>query len=330
MVSIFLSQACKNYSFWDLPCCACDSCLRWRIAFCSRRSNSYIAVVCCQKCNKKQFLKKGRSDQDDIYREYRLLKDLNGGFQMQSGHIFLLPNAYHYSDTYNAFSREFLEGDSILDRILHSRTRQTLEECLSTSAVWLKGLHEAPIRHYCRPGSDYRTLLTQLELYYGKLGNADPIMSLALKMMQSLLRKIDNIPVKNVPIHGDFKASNLVITPTGQVYGVDLSPQFINSESMDIAQFFVNLLLERHKIKLQKKSSDIDILILIDFFLDVYNGNSSQWNKIPVKWWMLYFTMSHWLTELKSYKPRLLVNYRFRDTLRDVMAYGNNDLIEHR
>ena len=247
---------------------------------------------------------------------------------MQSGHIFLLPNAYHYSDTYNAFSREFLEGDSILDKIFQSETRQALEECLSASAVWLKGLHEAPIRHYCRPGRNYATLLMQLEMYYGELGNADPKMSLALKMMQSLLRKIDNIPLQYVPIHGDFKASNLIITPVGQVYGIDLSPKFINCGSMDIAQFIISLLLDKHKIKLYKKSSDV--LNLIDFFLYIYNENSSQLNKLTVKWSMLYFAISNWLTELESYKPRLLVNYRFREIVTDLIAYCEKDLIERR
>lgn len=318
-----LSWICRNHSFWDLPCYACHSCLGWRIAFCGRRRNSYIAAAHCRKCNAKQFLKKGRSGRNDISREYQLLKDLNGGFQMQSGHVFSLPHAYHFSDVSNAFSREFLEGDSILERILRSGTKQALEECLSAAAIWLKGLHEAPIEHFCHPGSDYVTMLERLELDCSRLKNVDPTIKLALKLMRPALRKFKDSPSRHVPIHGDFKASNLIVIPTGQVYGIDLSPRFMNPGAMDVAQFITNLLLERDKINALKSFNDIANVIGI--FLDSYNGNSGPSNKLSTKWWMLYFLISNWLTELESYKPRLLINHRFKIILEDVITYCEAD-----
>jgi hypothetical protein len=319
----FLSWACENHSFWNLPCYACDSCLGWRVTFCERRRNSYIAAAHCKKCNAKQFLKKGRSDQHDISLEYQFLKDLNGGFQMQSGHFFSLPHAYHFSDVSNGFSREFLDGASMLERILCSGTKQALKRCLSASAIWLKGLHEAPIKHYCRPGGDYVTMLGRLELDYSRFEKVDSTVKLALKLMRSILRKFKDTPEENVPIHGDYKASNLIVIPTGKIYGIDLSPRFMNPGTMDIAQFITNLLLERNKIKALKSSNDI--AYIIDIFLDAYNGNSNPSNKLSTKWWILYFIISNWLIELESYKPRLLVSYKFKTILEDVITYHEAD-----
>jgi thiamine kinase-like enzyme len=236
----------------------------------------------------------------------------------------LLPRAYNYSAENYSFSREFVEGESIDERLLRSENRQSFEDCLSASATWLRGLHEAPIAHLCSQGSDYLTMLRQLELDLGFLINSTPTVVLALGFMQSTLNKINKLTERHVPLHGDFKASNLIITSDGRVYGIDFSPRFNNPSAMDIAQFVVDLLLKRHQIKVFTR--DIGIADIFDIFLKAYYGNLSQKNKYPITWWLLYFLFSHWKNELRSHKPKFLVNRYYMSILADIMAFCSNNL----
>ncbi|SDH23811.1 Phosphotransferase enzyme family protein [Nitrosomonas sp. Nm132] len=325
MRTTLLRWSCKNYSFWNLPCYACGSCLGWRILSCSKRSNSFIANVICLKCNAKQFLKRNRSlktESNAVLSEYQMLRKLDGGIRV--GYPFLLPRAYNYSAENYSFSREFVEGESIDERLLRSENRQSFEDCLSASATWLRGLHEAPIAHLCSQGSDYLTMLRQLELDLGFLINSTPTVVLALGFMQSTLNKINKLTERHVPLHGDFKASNLIITSDGRVYGIDFSPRFNNPSAMDIAQFVVDLLLKRHQIKVLTR--DIGIADIFDIFLKAYYGNLSQKNKYPITWWLLYFLFSHWKNELRSHKPKFLVNRYYMSILADIMAFCSNNL----
>lgn len=325
MKTALLRWRCKNYSFWNLSCYACGSCLGWQILFCSRRSNSFVASATCQKCNAKQFLKKSRSFKagtSAVLSEYQILKKLDGG--IRTGYSFLLPHAYNYSAENHSFSREFLEGESVQERILRAENRQSFEDCLRISAIWLRGLHEAPIAHLCSTGGGYLTTLHQLKSDCSSLISRNSTVVSALRFMQSILNKISKLREKHVPLHGDFKASNLIITPEEQVYGIDFSPRFNNSNAMDIAQFVIDLLHKRRQIKVLAR--DIGIADIFDMFLKAYYGRLDLDDRYPTAWWLLYFLLSHWNYELSGHKPEFLVNRYYMLILSDIMTFCSNNL----
>lgn len=308
----------ERYSFWDLPCHACNSCNGWHVSFCSRRRNSYIAVATCRQCGAHQFLKKyrqfGNANKSVAQWEYEALRHLNGGSRNEPA--FLLPRAYNFAATTLALSMEYLKGESMDERMRHARDRQGFDDCLRVSATWLKGLHAAPA--ICdTTGNDSATLLRRLESNCKFLAARNVTVTQALMCMRRSLDEINSSPVKRVLLHADFKTSNLMWAQDG-VYGIDVGLRFKNSGAMDAAQFIADLLLNRRNI--QTIADDRDVALILDVFLEAYGDNSRSTRNLTV-WWLMYFLLSRWEEDLKDWKSSMLGDRRYVTALADSMAF---------
>lgn len=307
----------ERFSFWGVACHACGSRDGWRTSFCGWRSNSYIAVATCRKCSAEQFLKKyrqcGNANKSIAQWEYEVLRHLDGAGSAPS---FLLPRAYNFAATTCALSMEYLKGENMDERMRRTAGRKGFDDCLRASAAWLRGLHGMP-PIYDKTGNDSATMLLRLELDCGPLAGRNALVAQALTCMRSSLDKVNSLPVKLVPLHGDFKASNLIWTQSG-VYGIDVGMRFKNPGVMDAAQFIANVLLNRRDIT--ALASEYDAAAILHVFLEAYGNNSDQ-NRTLTAWWLLYFLLSRWEEDLKGWKPSMLVDQSYTAALADVMAF---------
>lgn len=312
----------EAYSFWGLKCYACGSCGGWHASFCDWRSNSCIAVASCRDCGTEQFLKKyrhrGNADKNMAKWEYEVLRHLDRG--LGSAPAFLLPRAYNFSATVCAFSMEYLEGESMDERMRQAPDRQSFDDCLSVSAAWLRGLHGAPAIHD-KPGGDHTTMLRRLESDCAPLASRNALVAQALTCMRCSLDEINRLPLEHVPLHGDFKASNLIWTRAA-VYGIDVGLRFNNPGSIDAAQFIADVLLNRRSI--QAITADRDVAPIFDVFLKAY-GNSGQPARNLLSWWLLYFLLSRWQGDLAAWKPSIFVDRNYVAALADVMTFCNQN-----
>lgn len=333
MCSFFLNWWYKNYSFWDIPCYSCGSQLGWKILFCSYRKNSFIAKASCLRCYANQFLKKYHSFDEKLstaFTEYKTLKTLvDAGIKFNN--FFNLPQAYFFSSAKPSFSMQLIEGQTIDQRMKCSESRQSFLNCLEFSAKWLKGLHEAPITHLCQTGNNSSTMFGYLDLdHYYLVANANSSSSVQITKAFTFMRfnlKDSNWEVseKFVPIHGDFKASNLLIDVKNQIYGIDYCIRYKNFAAMDVAQFMIDLLLKRDRIQILMQ--DIGIAYVINYFLECYDEKQGHRYKHQVKWWLLYFLLSNWISALKGLKPRFVVDYHYSKALTEILAFCSNDQI---
>ena len=120
-----------------------------------------------------------------------------------------------------------------------------------------------------------------------------------------------------VPLHSDFKASNLIQTSTG-IYGIDIGLHFMNAGAMDAAQFMADLLLNRRGIRTSGRSQDV--AGMVEVFMQAYGDDSPESRK-RTAWWLLYFLISWWERELRGWKPPLLADRIYSGTLADVIAF---------
>lgn len=307
----------RGYSFWGLACHVCGGCAGWRTSYCGWRVNSCVAAVACRCCGARQFLKKYRQSGVDSKRralsEYEVLRHLNGG--IGSKPPFLLPQVYSFAATTWAFSMEYIQGSPLDERMRRAADRQRFDECLRESATWLQGLHRAALLHV-RSGNNNETMLRRLESDCGFLASRSAIAAQALILMRGSLDAINSLPTELVPLHGDFKASNLIWTERG-VYGVDVDLRFKNPWVMDAAQFIADVLLNRRYIKII--AGDRDIAPIVDVFLEAYSDNSQE-NRNLTCWWLLYFLLSSWQSNLEGWKPAMLVDQNHVTAVTDVMA----------
>lgn len=308
----------ENYSFWDLACYACGGCEGWQTSFCSWRSNSYIAVAACRQCGAEQFLKKyrqpGNGNTSIAQREYEVLRHMDGG--LGSAPPFLLPRVYHFAPTTYALSMEYLQGESMDERMRHARDRKDFDECLRFSAAWLRGLHAAP-PIYDKAGNDCETLLRQLESDCRSLAGRNTMAAQVLARLRQTLTRMNSLPVKRVLLHGDFKPSNLICASRG-VYGIDVGLRFKNPGLMDVAQFIANVLLNRRSMP--AIAGNHEVAFILDVFLEAY-GDSSQPTRNSTVWWLLYFLLSRWQYDLEGWKPSIFIDRIYAAALAEVMAF---------
>lgn len=320
MKSVMLRWIYEGYSFWNLACHACGSCEGWHTSFCRWRSNSCIAIATCRRCGAEQFLKKyrqsGKDTQSVAQWEYEVLRHLDGGSRNEP--CFLAPRAYHFAEETSALSMEYLQGESVDERIRRARDRQGFDDCLHMSATWLRGLHAAPpISISDKTGNGHTAMLRRLETDCASLADRNAMVAQALMRMRCHLNEIDGLAVKRVLLHGDFKPSNLIWT-AGGVYGIDIGLRFKNLKVMDVAQFIANVCLNRGSIP--AIASEHDLALTLDVFLEAYGDNSQPTLKLTV-WWLLYFLLSRWQEDLEGWKPSMVVNRNYAAALADATAF---------
>jgi thiamine kinase-like enzyme len=321
MREILLRLVCRNYSFWDLPCYECGSRNGWHISFCRWRINSFIAIAECRRCLTKQFLKKISQPQTDVRKnhlksEYETLELLN--CEEERVATFLLPRPYHYSAIASAFSMQYIHGETLDKKLSRARRKEEVDDCLHISATWLKQLHKTHfLLDHCTPGIDYITALQGLEADCGTLTNQNKIVSRSLELMRYSLNIFESLPIKYVPIHGDFKASNIICTPDRKVYGIDYIVRFKSHAAMDIAQFLIDILLNEYCAKTLANENHLQYIL--DCFLRVYGENTQQ-NKNIIAWWLIYFLLSRWIIDSASMRPSFLFAKKYNDTLLKIIA----------
>ena len=135
--------------------------------------------------------------------------------------------------------------------------------------------------------------------------------------MRKDLAEVEQQPDEWVPLHCDFKASNLILTSTG-VYGIDIGLRFMNAGAMDAAQFMGDLLLNRRRINGYGKNHEV--AGMVEVFMQAYGDDSPESRK-RMAWWLLYFLISWWERELKGWKPALLAARIYSSPLADVIAF---------
>jgi hypothetical protein len=322
MKKFMLRWIYEAHSFWGLKCYACGSCEGWRTSFCDWRSNSCIAVATCRECGTAQFLKKyrhpGNAEKNPAKWEYEVLRHLDRG--LGSAPAFLLPRAYIFSATECAFSMEYIEGEPMDVRMRQARNRQAFDDCLSVSAAWLRGLHGARPLHD-KTGGEHTTMLLRLDSDCAPLASRNALVAQALTCMRRSLAEINTLPLKHVPLHGDFKASNLIWARTA-VYGIDVGLRFNNPGVIDAAQFIADVLLSRCSI--QAIAAERDVAPIFDVFLKAY-GNSGRPARNLLSWWLLYFLLSRWQGDLAAWKPSIYVDKNYIPALADVMTFCNQN-----
>lgn len=307
----------ERFSFWNLACHACGSRDGWRTSFCGWRINSYIAAVACRQCGAEQFLKKYRQaapvDTNCLAQwEYEVLRYLDGA---GSAPLFLLPRVYNFAATTCALSMEYLKGENMDEKMRRAIDRKDFDECLRASAAWLQGLHGLPALRD-KIGANSATMLLRLEFDCAPLAGRSVLVARALTYMRSSVDRVSSLPVELVPLHGDFKASNLISTQSG-VYGIDVGMRFKNPGVMDAAQFVANVLLNRRDIAAIAGDCDADSIVGV--FLEAYGDNSDKNCKL-MAWWLLYFLLSRWEEDLKSWKPPMIVDRSYATALAGVLA----------
>jgi tRNA A-37 threonylcarbamoyl transferase component Bud32 len=303
-----------SYEFWGLACAACGSRKGWHVSNGARRLYSYVAAATCRECGANYFLKKYRhatpEKECEALREYQVLQQLESDANIPP----LAPHVYEISPATCAFSMEFLVGQTLDARIKQARQKEALDDSLRLAASWLRRLHSVPIQ--CKTGKPYAQLLSQIESSGAPLAARNPIVRKGLKWMRKDLAEVEQHSDAWVPLHSDFKASNLIRTSTG-VYGIDIGLHFMNAGAMDAAQFMADLLLNRRGIRTSGKSQDV--AGMVEVFMQAYGDNSPESRK-RVAWWLLYFLISWWERELKGWKPQLLANRIYSGALADVIA----------
>lgn len=304
-----------GYEFWGLACAACGSRKGWFVSHGSRRLYSYVAVATCRECGAKYFLKKYRrahpEKECEALREYQVLQQLESDTDLPP----LAPHVYAISPATCAFSMEFLAGQTLDARIKQARQQQELDDSLRLAATWLRRLHSVPIQ--CKPGKSYAQLLSQIETSGAPLAARNPVVRRGLEWMRKDLAEVEQQPDEWVPLHCDFKASNLILTSTG-VYGIDIGLRFMNAGAMDAAQFMGDLLLNRRRINGYGKNHEV--AGMVEVFMQAYGDDSPESRK-RTAWWLLYFLISWWERELKGWKPALLAARIYSSPLADVIAF---------
>ncbi len=313
---------CRSYAFWDLACYACDSHDGWDISYCDWRNNSIVAIATCRQCHAKQFLKKSRQfgveRNDDARLGYETLRLIHSRYVNVPP--FLLPQAYRFSFGSSAFSMEYIHGISMDEKIRQAGKKEDFNDCLRLSAAWLRELHHAPLSNDTVIGNNPETMLQVIEKNCDFLISRNKMVMQALILMRDGLSCLNEKTIKYVPLHGDFKASNLICAPQEKIYGIDFVLSFRNSGGMDIAQFFIDILLNRRAIKTMTSAGDLESIL--DVFLEAY-GDNSQKNKRHVTWWLLYFLFSRWKADLNSFKPSLFAARSYDRVLSDILkVYG--------
>ena len=285
---------------------------------CSRRAFSYVAAVTCRECGTECFLKKYHHTSHEVeceaQWEYKVLQILGG--EEGIAKTFLVPRVYSICTSTCAFSMESLAGQSLDVHIKKTQHKQIFDDYLRLAATWLSGLHSYQVQ--CRIGKSPSEMLNLIKLNCASLAARHQVAHRVLEFMQNDLAKVEQYTEKLVPMHGDFKASNLIKTNVG-VYGIDISLKFKNSGAMDAAQFLADLILNRHVIKVIRKN--LAVAGIVDVFMNAYGDNSHEIRK-QTAWWLLFFLLSWWKRELDGWKPAILVDRLYSKALTDVISFG--------
>lgn len=276
-----------------------------------------MAAATCRDCGAEYFLKKYRAASHEMeceaQWEYKVLQSL--GSEEGIALTFLVPRVYSICSATCAFSMELLVGPSLDERIRKARHQQVFDDCLRLAATWLRGLHSFQVQ--CGIGNDHAQMLCQTELNCAALAARNLVARRGLELMRNGLAEAEQYPVKLVPLHGDFKASNLIQTNAG-VYGIDIGLKFMNEGAMDAAKFIADLILNRRSIKVI--NSDHDVADMMDVFMHAYGDNSLESRK-RTAWWLLYFLLTWWQRELDGWKPAPLADRLYSKALTDVIAF---------
>jgi tRNA A-37 threonylcarbamoyl transferase component Bud32 len=303
----------ESFDFWGLACAACGSRKGWRVFNGSRRLYSYVAAATCRECGAKYFLKKyrrvGPEKECEALREYRVLQQL----ESDQSNPPLAPHVYDISPATCAFSMELLTGQTLDAHIKQIPRYQALDDSLRLAASWLRKLHSSPIQ--CKTGKPYAQLLGQIETSGAPLATRSKVARSGFEWMRQDLAEIEQHPAEQVPLHGDFKASNLIQTNTG-VYGIDIGLRFMNAGAMDAAQFMADLLLNRRI----KRYGNHDIAHMVEVFMQAYGDNSPESRQRTI-WWLLYFLLSWWERALEGWAPALLADRLYSGALAEVIAF---------
>ena len=274
-----------------------------------------MAAATCRECGAKYFLKKyrraGPEKECEALREYRVLQQLESDQSVPP----LAPHVYDICPATCAFSMEFLVGQTLDACIKEARQKQALNDSLRLAASWLRKLHSSPIQ--CKTGKPYAQLLSQIELSGAPLAARNKVARRGFEWMRQDLAEVERHSAELVPLHGDFKASNLILTSAG-VYGIDIGLRFMNAGAMDAAQFMADLLLNRRGMRLSGKNHDI--ANMVEAFLQAYGDNTPESRK-RTAWWLLYFLLSWWERKLAGWEPALLADRLYSTALADVIAF---------
>lgn len=310
-----LSSVYEAYSFWDLDCYKCSGSRRWEITSFSWRMNSCVAVATCRTCGAPQFLKRyyrpGISMKYAAKREYDVLQRLGAA----SGPPVLLPRVYNYSPERRAFSMQYLYGYTMSYKLWHASDSFEFDKCIVHSAAWLRGLHQKQGLD-ADLGSNTEALVAHAEEICAPLGGRQQTARWALNFMRTHCDTLAMLSKIIVPMHGDFKPSNLIWTDEG-VYGIDIGLRFKNHGAMDIAQFIADILLNRLWAPSELRC-DLEASHVLTKFLQAYGDNSEE-NQLATTWYLLYFLLCRWQRKIKFWNQKIKIDSEFEPLLCEVM-----------
>lgn len=314
----WLAWRCERFEFWGLKCYGCGSQNGWRVNTCARRSCSYVAAATCRDCGSAYFLKKIRTADTAAecaaLWEYQVLERL--GSEKGTARNFLTPRVYDFCASTCAYSMQLLVGQPLDERLRTSTTRQGFDDCLRLAAAWLRELHHHEVE--CEPGKSFSQLMQQIDSNCASLAARDRLGRKGLELLRENLAQVDQGSIHLVPLHGDFKASNLIQTSAG-VYGIDIGLKYKNAGTMDAAKFIADLILNRKDIKVIRQRHDV--ADTVNVFMAAY-GDNSPGSRKQVAWWLIYLLLFWWKGELDGWKPAPLVDHLYSKAIEDAIAFS--------
>lgn len=277
----------RRNGFWGLACFHCGQRSDWDISHARIRLNSCAAVAHCRACGGVQFLKRyyrsGAASERTCVNEFATLERMF--LTTDKPPALRMPRPYRYCAEKRAFSMQYLAGDTLDVRMQRCGDATLVEQCIVRSAEWLRALHDLPVAGLSA-GRDYPAMFARIEADCGAWSADSALVAQALDSMRAALPLVGASGIRPVPLHGDFKAANLMWTDEG-VYGIDASIRNVNPGAMDIAQYLADLLLA-----LRRDGADaITLDRLLDLFLGAY-GDTSAAQRRAVMWWMSYSVLA--------------------------------------
>lgn len=195
---------------------------------------------------------------------------------------------------------EYVPGLSVDKAFLSAKCREDCDNYVRLSAKWLRGFHTADLSSDCRQGDDPAVILRRLEQRCRLLVVKRPEVAAGMTVVHDLSRQYKASHASLVPLHGDFKASNLIHSHENELYGVDLELRYRSFGFMDGAQFLVDALLNRYGFEFIKTEPANHLLSV---FLEAYSCNSEE-DRQQLSLWLLYFFISQWAKQLSSRRLR--------------------------
>ena len=145
---------------------------------------------------------------------------------------FTVPRPIGHSENWLVILQEKAPGD-LLDH-LFVRDAGTAPRSAAVAGEWLNALHSLPLEF-----SEQTMILPKLDIWSAALKQLSPQHSKMLERIhQRITAQLSGEPVgPPAPSHGDFHATNLLISDTGRVTGIDFDNFAGRERSADLGYF---------------------------------------------------------------------------------------------